>query len=1237
MFKKLYKFFIFHFSFFIFLFVGCKKEETPTLFKKLDGSVTGITFNNTIVENDTLNILTSEFIYNGGGVAVGDLNGDGLQDLYFTGNQVENKLYLNKGKMKFEDITEKSGAQKRKGQWSAGVTILDINRDGKQDIYVCNTFVNNPVLRENLLFINQGNDTQGVPHFKEMAHEYGIADTTHSANCQFFDYDNDGDLDLFLSVNFMDTKYPNQFFKKPSDGSSPNRDRLYRNDWNEKLGHPVFTDVSLTSGIKLEGYSHSALVADFNDDGWLDIYVANDYVSNDLLYINNKNGTFTNRIAEMFKHQAASAMGSDIGDANNDGKLDVFTTEMLPYFNKRKKLFQGPNNYNVYINNASYGYEFQFFRNQLQINRGSDPKTGLNVFSDCSLIGDVQETDWSWTPLFADFDNDGFRDILVTNGFPRDVTDHDFGAYNQEYSNLISKIDLQNLIPQVKIPKFLFKNNGDLHFTDVSKAWGMTASAFTNGAIYADLDNDGDLDLVMNNIDDKAFVFENTLNNNSEPLALRREPQTDSSKLKAQTLKLNNYLRLKIIGEKENPDAFGVKATVYFDNKVQAVQMLSNRGYMSASENFVHVGLGSATKVDSVVITGRNNKTWSFLNLGIGYWVLDISGTKNKLEANVLYPAVNSQQSKLKSNTQYLIPNTQTGLNLICRDSDFIDFNFQKTIPHKFSQYGPSVSVGDINGDGLEDMYVSGSAFYDGTWFIQSADGKFTKKSVTYKTDPKKSEEELGTLLFDADGDGDLDLYIVHGSAQYDRGSPFYQDVLMINDGKGNFKMSENALPKETECGQAVKAADYDGDGKLDLFIGGRIMPHTFPKSDKSFILHNDSKVKDAPHFTDVTAQVCPELSNIGMVTDAIWTDFDGDGKIDLIVTCEWSPILFFKNMGGTFKNISKETGIGDKLGWWTSIIAGDFDNDGDIDYVVGNFGENLYFKCNSGEPMTLYAKDFDGNGLYDPFISCFWRDSVGNRKEYFYPTRDDMIKQLVLIRRKFKTYAEYGNATVKEVFTEKEMEGAQILKTNWMSSSFIENLGNGKFKISKLPTQAQLAPIYGMMPYDIDHDGKLDILMVGNDYGMELLNGRADAFYGLVLKNKGNNEFQPVELNESGFYVPGDARALSRIVSAKGNDLIVATQNKDSLKVFSAVSFQLSAIGNKHTKLKNVLHPTSTEIKCTILYKNGQKQTQEFYWGNAFLSQSSRSILLDDNIQEIIFFDGKNNITRKESEVHPK
>jgi enediyne biosynthesis protein E4 len=1166
------------------IFIGCKNEKT--LFVLLDSKQTGIEFNNQITESDSLSIFNSEFLYNGGGVGIGDLNGDGLQDVYFTGNQVENKLYLNKGKMQFQDITQKANVQKTDpNQWSSGINMLDINRDGKLDMYICNTFKNKPELRKNLLFINQGNDTEGVPHFKEQAQEYGLDDTTHASNAQFFDYDNDGDLDIFIAINYMDTKYPNQYFKKVTDGSSPNTDRLLQNNFDPSVNHPVFTDISKKAGIKLEGYSHSSLISDFNNDGWLDIYVANDYITNDLLYINNHDGTFTNQVASIFKHQAASAMGSDVADINNDGKLDVFTTEMMPYHNKRKKVFLNANNYNNYINNDSYGFEYQYARNVLQLNRGLNPETGLPTFSDVAFISDVQETEWSWTPLMADFDNDGNRDIFVTNGFPRDVTDHDFGAYRSNVSYLIPEVDLQKTIPQIKVPKFLFKNEGDLRFKDMSKEWGVNVSAFSNGAAYADLDNDGDLDLVVNNIDDKAFVFQNTLNDGE---------------------KKTNFLRLKIEGTQPNTDAFGATATIFFDGKQQIAELVSARGYISTSENTIHFGLGTATKVDSVIVKWQNGKSQKLTELPINQTVTVKFNQNAPPQYNLPFALFDD-----------LNPAT-FGLNYINRDSDFIDFNFQKTLPHKFSQYGPAISVGDINGDGRDDIYIGGSALYDATWFIQSADGHFTKKSVAYKTDAKKQEEELGTLLFDADNDGDLDLYIVHGSGQYPSASPFYQDVLCVNDGKGNFTISQNALPIETSCGQVVKAADFDGDGDLDLFVGGRVLPNTYPKTDKSFILKNDSKEKDKPVFTDVTAQVCPELSQIGMISDALWTDFDGDNQADLMLAGEWMPLTVFKNDKGILKNATTNTGIADKIGWWTSLAAADFDNDGDIDYMAGNFGENLYFKCASNTPLSIYAKDFDNNGLYDPFISCFWRDTAGQRQEFFYHTRDDMVKQLILIKRKFLTYGAFGKATVPDVFSKKELEGAQIMKSNWLSSSYIENLGGGKFKITALPSAAQLAPIYGMLPYDVDNDGLLDLLMVGNDYGMELLQGRADAFNGLILKNMGKNQFKPVELDQSHFYVPNDARALTRVVVNK-KELFLATQNKGAMKVFSL----------KNTQNANI--PLSkNEVKAVFLLKNGQKRAQEFYWGNTFLSQESRSVIYDTTVEEVRFFDRNGKETRK-------
>jgi len=1111
---------LFPFLAFCLTLVRCTKEEK--LFVSLDSKHTGIEFNNVITESDSFNILNTEFIYNGGGVGIGDLNGDGLQDLFFTGNQVDNKLYLNKGKLQFEDISEKAGIRKKHPQqWSSGINILDINLDGKADIYVCNTMRANPELRRNQLFINQGNDAEGIPHFAERAEAYGVADTTHSSNAQFFDYDNDGDLDLFISTNFMDRWNPNAFSKKITDGTAVNRDRLYRNDWSDTLKHPVFTEVTKEAGLIWEGYSHSALISDFNLDGWLDIYVANDYVTNDLIYINQKDGTFKNQIASIFKHQAGSAMGSDVADVNNDGLLDYFTTEMLPYYHKRKKLFLGPNNYSVYINNENYGFEHQYAHNVLQLNRGINSETALPLFSDVAFMTGTQETEWSWTPLMADFDNDGNRDIFVTNGFPRDVTDHDFGAYRSSYNFLIPPMELQEMIPKIKVPKFLFRNNGALNFEDYSQKWGVALPAFSNGAACGDLDNDGDLDLVVNNINDPAFVFKNTASDGKQK---------------------NNFVRLKIAGETPNSEAFGATATIFYGGKKQVAQLISARGYISTSENVIHFGLGNASKVDSVVVRWNGN----------------FSKTVTQIPLNqVSVVAFESARPRaIATATQGIfeeIKPASLGLDYLHEDKDFIDFDYQRTLPHKFSESGPQMAVGDANGDQLDDIYLSGSAYADGTWLIQTREGKFLQKKIACKTDANKREEELGVLLFDADSDGDNDLYIVRGGTQHPSGDTLYQDVLCVNDGKGNFKILPGALPKETASGQVVKAADFDGDGDLDLFVGGRMLPRNYPKYDRSFLLRNDSKEKDKPVFTDVTKDLCPDLEYVGMVADACWTDFNGDQKPDLLLAGEWMPLTFFQNEGGgKLKNVTAQTGLTDKTGWWSSLAAADFDGDGDTDFVAGSYGQNLYFKGNAAEPLRVYAKDFDGNGFYDPFISLYWLDSLGNRREYFYHTRDDMLKQLISLRKKFYSYGALGEATVQDVFSQKELEGAQILNATWMSTSYVENLGNGQFSITALPWQTQLAPVQAMLPYDVDNDGLADLLMTGNDFGMELLQGRADAFNGLILKNMGKNQFRGIEMDESRFCVPGDGRALAKVKLAGGREIILATQNRGKLKVFA-------------------------------------------------------------------------------------
>jgi len=1170
--------------------VSCKNEQT--LFKLISEKQSGIIFSNTILINDSINILDNEFTYNGAGVAVGDLNGDGLQDIYFCGNQVDNKLYLNKGDLKFQDVTSVANVQKNKSQWSSGVTFVDINNDGKQDIYVCNTMIHDSSMLRDLLFINKGNDYEGVPHFKEMGLEYGITDNTHNSISTFFDFDLDGDLDLFIAVNFIDQQYPNQFITKTKDGVAPTRDMLFRNDYDTSKGHPVFTDVSRSAGIIWAGYSHSSLIHDFNKDGYPDIFVANDYLSNDLLYINNKNGTFTNKIADILKHQSYSSMGSDIADVNNDGQPDLFTVEMLPADNKRKKVNMNANNYNHYLFTEQYQYEYQYVRNSFQIYQGINPTNGLPVYSDIAFLAGVEATDWSWSPLFADFDNDGYRDLLITNGFPRDIIDHDFGAFRSSISSsLISRSELLNMIPEVKIPNFIFRNEKNLTFSDKSKEWGISLPSFTNGTSYADLDNDGDLDIITNNINDPAFLFENTLiqkKNSTEQLA-------------------NHYLRIKLNGPENNKNAFGAKVIIWYKKEQQIAEQSCVRGYLSKSDEQLHFGLGGHSIIDSLRI----------------YWPDQRSQKLEKIKTDQVIALDYKNASAVYSDLlpefdPYLAmkdPNS-FGINYMHEEYDYIDFNIQKTLPHKFSQYGPGIAVGDVNGDGLDDMVLSSSSRFQGpTLFIQQSKGKFTKKILVLKKSELLKEEDMGLLLFDADGDGDNDLYIVRGSNQHDPGSSLYQDIICENDGKGNFVVVEGGLSAMTASGQNVKAADIDNDGDLDLFVGARVEVKSYPKAGESYLLRNDSE-KGKIKFTNVTNQWNKELSRVGLVSDALWTDFDNDNKVDLIIAGEWMALTFFKNTGSALLKINPGDQISKALGWWNSLSAGDLDNDGDMDYVAGNFGLNQYFKCSSGEPLSIYAKDFDQNGAYDAFISCYFPDSSGKKHEYFFHSKDDMQKQLILIRRKYEHYADFGRATVQDVFTPEEMKGVQKLTANNMKSAWIENLGGGRFALHDLPNEAQIAPAYGSQCIDINHDGLNDIVMIGNDHGMETSQGKADAFNGLILLNDGKKHFKPVSFEASGLFVPGDARALSNIY-INGKLFFITTENRKSLDVFEWETAAATGLALK-----------KEETYAIIELANKQKQKIEFSWGSSFLSQTTRTWMMP-NGAKVNLYNSKGNISR--------
>ncbi|MFN4144217.1 MAG: VCBS repeat-containing protein [Runella sp.] len=1194
-----------------FIFVGCNNQQP--LFELLTPETTGLHFKNTITEGDTVNILDAEFVYNGAGVAIGDLNGDGLQDIYLTANQVENKLFINrseKGTIRFEDVTEIATTKKHSlGEWSSGTTILDLNQDGRLDIYVSNTFSPTAALRRNLLFINQGNDSDGVPRFREMATEYGLDNGSHSSHTVFFDYDRDGDLDAFIGVNQIDKQYPNIFTTLITDGTDPNRDILLRNDWNSQLGHPVFTDVSLKAGIVYDGYSHSTTIMDFNDDGWPDIYVGNDYKSNDIVYINNHNGTFSNRVGDVLKHLSLSAMGSDAADINNDGRLDLITCEMLPAYNKRKKQLMMANNYQDYLFNEQYGYQYQYIRNTLQLNRGISPETGLSVFSDISFLAEVQETDWSWSPLLADFDNDGLRDLFISNGFVKDVTDQDFASFRKDITTtLLSRDQIYNRIPEARFPSFMFKNKNGLQFEDVSKKWGITQPAFSNGAAYADFDNDGDLDLVVNNIDEDVFFYKNNLYENSS---------TDNP--------APNYLKIKLVGSPLNVLGFGAKVLVFAQNETKIAEQISARGYLSKCDDLIHFGLGEYASVDSLKVIWPDGKSQKLV------------GIKSNQTLTVEHKNASSetQLSQKEQHTPYLseINPSKLGIDYINQENDFIDFNIQKTLPHKFSQYGPGAAVADLNGDGLDDFVLSGSGRKEGYLFIQKPNGTFTKTQLNFKIGDQKKEEDLGLLLFDADNDGDNDLYVTFGSYQHPLNSPLYQDVLLLNDGKGRFQKDSLALPMMRSSKQCVRAIDFDHDGDLDLFVGSRVKAERYPEADRSFLLRNDTQTTNTGKkvkFNDVTAQLCPPLATIGLVSDALWTDYDNDGWEDLLLAGQWMPLTFVKNQQGKFEvqtgqwafangvwkldtktqNTNQNSPVS-ALGWWNSLCGGDFDNDGDIDYIAGNFGQNIFFKCTLEQPLTIYGKDFDDNGRYDSFISCYFRDSLGTKREYFYHSRDDMVKQLLLIRRKFGRYATFGEATADQVFTKEELEGATILKANWLYCSYLQNLGNGSFQLTALPIEAQFAPVYGMLPYDIDQDGLLDVLMVGNDYGMEVFQGRADAFYGLVLKNTGK-EFKALSFKESGFYVPRDARALTRL-RVGNKEVFMATQNRSHLKFFEPLIPPTDFVK---------LLPNETHGILTLA--NGQKRKIEFYYGSTFISQSSRQMGVSSNIISLDIFSAK-------------
>ncbi|MEM9820802.1 MAG: VCBS repeat-containing protein [Bacteroidota bacterium] len=1063
------------------------------LFNLIPASKTGLTFNNLLEENLKVNYLRYDGVYMGGGVGVGDLNNDGLDDLYFAGNLAKDQLYINKGNLKFENITQTSGI-KQGDTWSTGVSFVDVNNDGWLDIYVCRFLYEEAARRKNLLYINNGDLT-----FTESAEKYGIADTGYSIQANFFDYDKDGFLDLYIA-NQPPTSVA---LKKQLTGKKDftYTDRLYKNN-----GNGSFTDVTEKAGITNYSFSLSCTVSDLNQDGWPDIYVACDYEEPDFYYENNGDGTYRNVAHDAIRHMSNFSMGADIADINNDGWFDIYTADMVAADNFRLKTNMSGMNPEKFWALADAGYHYQFMFNALQLNNGN------GTFSEIAQMSGVSNTDWSWSALLADLDNDGYKDLHVTNGQLRDVRNNDYLIERKAYVakkkaegvKAFNPLDILALAPSVKIKNYTYRNNGDLTFTNMIEKWGLNQATFSQGSAYADLDNDGDLDLVLNNTNEMAGLYENSTADQQ----------------------LNNHLRLKLTGDQKNLRAIGAKVSIKYGDQIQIQEVSPVRGYMSASEMSLHFGLGKTQSVDELTIDWPDGRQ-TFLekvkvNQSLSLQHKDAQAKSNSASKQAIF-AESTKASKVQYNHQ---------------ENEYNDFKREILLPYKMSHLGPCLATGDINGDGLQDFYIGGASQQSGALYLQSTGGQFTA-STSNPWLKHQDREDTGALFFDADGDQDLDLYVVSGGNEFNDQAPQYRDRLYLNDGKGNFSHDNQNLPGVS--GSIATAADVDGDGDQDLFVGGRQVPGRYGVGTQSYLLENQNG-----KFVDKTSDWAPELGSSGMVTDAIWTDLDGDKDVDLMLVGEWMPLTYFRNDGGRLVDATSEAGFDNTEGWWNSINFADMDGDGDRDLIAGNLGLNIKYKASVDQPFTLHVKDFDENGTHDVYLGYYDNDGV------CYPVRgrECSSQQLPYIKKEFASYNAFAKASLDKVLGERK-EGAISKSAKMFETVYIENLGDGTFNIHTLPNQAQIAPTYGIVVSDWNKDGHQDLLLAGNYYQREVETTRSDAGIGQILLGDGKGQFEAMPTAKTGLKLYKDVRDVRMILDDRKNAVLLVANNDAALEVY--------------------------------------------------------------------------------------